>query len=39
VTNAVLDALAPYGILLIDMPATPFRLWQALASASAKTTK
>jgi aerobic carbon-monoxide dehydrogenase large subunit len=39
VMNAVLDALAPYGILHIDMPATPFRLWQAIASASAKTTK
>jgi aerobic carbon-monoxide dehydrogenase large subunit len=28
--NAVLDALADQGVLHIDMPLTPFRIWQAL---------
>jgi aerobic carbon-monoxide dehydrogenase large subunit len=30
VTNAVMDALADRGIRHIDMPLTPFRIWQAL---------
>ena len=30
VLNAVHDALAPYGVDHIDMPATPRRIWQAL---------
>jgi aerobic carbon-monoxide dehydrogenase large subunit len=30
VTNAVLDALAARGIRHLDMPLTPFRVWQAL---------
>jgi aerobic carbon-monoxide dehydrogenase large subunit len=30
VTNAVLDALAARGIRHLDMPLTPFRIWQAL---------
>jgi carbon-monoxide dehydrogenase large subunit len=34
VINAVLDALSPYGIHDIDMPASPQRVWQALQSAS-----
>ncbi len=28
--NAVMDALAPYGIRHIDMPLTPSRVWQAI---------
>ncbi|MSP66945.1 MAG: xanthine dehydrogenase family protein molybdopterin-binding subunit [Alphaproteobacteria bacterium] len=28
--NAVMDALAPLGIRHIDMPLTPFRVWQAI---------
>jgi aerobic carbon-monoxide dehydrogenase large subunit len=28
--NAILDALAPFGITTIDGPATPFRIWQAM---------
>jgi carbon-monoxide dehydrogenase large subunit len=28
--NAVLDALAERGIRHLDMPLTPFRIWQAL---------
>jgi carbon-monoxide dehydrogenase large subunit len=30
VINAVLDALAPYGVRDIDMPATPERVWRAI---------
>jgi carbon-monoxide dehydrogenase large subunit len=28
--NAILDALAPYGIRHLDMPLTPRKLWHAL---------
>ena len=34
VMNAVNDALAPLGIRHFEMPATPERLWQAIASAT-----
>jgi len=30
VMNAVIDALAPYGVTDIDMPATPERVWRAI---------
>jgi aerobic carbon-monoxide dehydrogenase large subunit len=30
--NAVVDALAPLGIVHIDMPATPEKIWRAIAS-------
>jgi aerobic carbon-monoxide dehydrogenase large subunit len=33
VTNAVIDALADRGIRHVDMPLTPFRIWQALRAA------
>jgi carbon-monoxide dehydrogenase large subunit len=33
VMNAVVDALSPYGLTHIDMPATPQRIWQAIAAA------
>jgi carbon-monoxide dehydrogenase large subunit len=33
VMNAVIDALSEYGIAHIDMPATPFRVWQAIHAA------
>ena len=33
VMNAVVDALAPYGVADIDMPATPERVWRALEEA------
>jgi len=33
VHNAVCDALAPYGITHLDLPATPERVWQALRDA------
>ena len=32
--NAVVDALSEYGIRHIDMPATPFRVWQAINAAA-----
>jgi carbon-monoxide dehydrogenase large subunit len=31
--NAVLDALADEGVGHVDMPLTPFRIWQALQTA------
>ena len=31
VMNAVLDALAPLGVLTLDMPATPEKIWRAMA--------
>jgi carbon-monoxide dehydrogenase large subunit len=34
VQNAVIDAVAHLGVLHIDMPTTPRRVWQALRSAS-----
>jgi carbon-monoxide dehydrogenase large subunit len=34
VMNAVIDALADRGIRHVDMPLTPFRIWQALREAS-----
>jgi len=33
IVSAVVDALKPYGILNIDMPATPHRIWQAIQNA------
>jgi carbon-monoxide dehydrogenase large subunit len=34
-TNAIADALSDYGIRNVDMPATPFRVWQAIRAAKA----
>lgn len=33
VVNAVIDALSPFGILHLDMPLTPSRVWTAIASS------
>jgi len=33
VMNAVIDALAPYGVRHVDMPATPERIWRAMQEA------
>ena len=33
IVNAVLDALAPYGVTTLDMPLTPQRVWRALQQA------
>jgi carbon-monoxide dehydrogenase large subunit len=37
VMNAVIDALTPYGITDIEMPATPERVWQAIQASNAST--
>lgn len=34
VMNAIVDTLSEFGIIHIDMPATPYRLWQAIQAAS-----
>jgi len=36
VINAIVDALAPYGITHIDMPASPQRVWQAIQQRQKK---
>jgi carbon-monoxide dehydrogenase large subunit len=33
VINAVMDALAPLGVLQLDMPASSDRVWQAIQRA------
>lgn len=33
VMNALLDALGPLGVAQMDMPATPYRVWQAIQKA------
>ena len=33
VINALVDALSPYGIRHVDMPATPARIWRAIREA------
>jgi aerobic carbon-monoxide dehydrogenase large subunit len=33
IINAVIDALAPLGVSTIEMPATPERVWRAIAAA------
>ena len=33
VVSAILDALAPLGVRDITMPATPFKVWQAIQQA------
>jgi carbon-monoxide dehydrogenase large subunit len=35
VINAIVDALSPYGIEHIDMPATPERIWRTIQDAKA----
>ena len=36
VQNAVIDALAPFGIEHLDMPLSPERIWQAVTEAKAR---
>jgi carbon-monoxide dehydrogenase large subunit len=33
VINAIVDALSPYGVEHIDMPATPERIWRTIQDA------
>jgi carbon-monoxide dehydrogenase large subunit len=35
VMNAICDALAPYGVEHIDMPATPLAVWEAMQKGKA----
>jgi aerobic carbon-monoxide dehydrogenase large subunit len=35
IVSAIVDALKSYGILHVDMPATPYRVWQAIERAKA----
>jgi carbon-monoxide dehydrogenase large subunit len=35
VMNAVVDALRPFGVSHLDMPATPLRVWEAIRNAAA----
>jgi carbon-monoxide dehydrogenase large subunit len=34
--NAILDALAPFGVRHVEMPATPARIWEAIQAAKRK---
>jgi carbon-monoxide dehydrogenase large subunit len=36
VANAVMDALAPFGVAHLDMPLTPPRVWQAIQDAQGR---
>jgi len=36
IMNAVVDALSVHGIVHMDMPATPARVWAAIAAATRK---
>jgi carbon-monoxide dehydrogenase large subunit len=36
IVSALADALKPYGVFNLEMPATPFRIWQAIQHAKAK---
>jgi carbon-monoxide dehydrogenase large subunit len=38
VMNAIADALSEFGIRHLDMPATPYRVWRAIADAGAART-
>lgn len=35
IANAVLDALAPFGVLHLDLPLTPEKVWRAIADRPA----
>ncbi|HEY0223755.1 MAG TPA: xanthine dehydrogenase family protein molybdopterin-binding subunit [Pseudolabrys sp.] len=36
IVSAIVDALNPYGVLHVDMPATPVRVWKAIQDAKSK---
>ena len=36
IVSALVDALKPYGVFNLDMPAAPFRIWQAIENAKTK---
>ena len=33
IMNAVVDALSPFGVAHLDMPATPEKVWRAISTA------
>jgi len=35
IINAIVDALAQYGVKDVEMPATPARVWRAMQSCAA----
>ena len=37
IVSAIVDALGPYGVRHIDMPATPLKVWEAIEAARSKT--
>ena len=39
VMNAIIDALSPLGILHLDMPCTPEKIWRAIQSCNNKNRK
>jgi carbon-monoxide dehydrogenase large subunit len=39
IMNAVMNALAPLGVRLLDMPATPSRIWEAIRAARSSTAR
>ena len=36
VVNAVIDALEPFGVTHIDMPASPWKVWQAIQDSQGR---
>ena len=36
VINSIVDALSPYGITHVDMPASPWKVWQAIQDAQGR---
>ena len=36
VINSIVDALSPYGITHVDMPASPWKVWQAIQDAEGR---
>jgi carbon-monoxide dehydrogenase large subunit len=36
VINSVVDALSPYGITHVDMPASPWKVWQAIQDSQGR---
>jgi carbon-monoxide dehydrogenase large subunit len=38
IVSAIVDALKPYGLRSIDMPATPHTIWTAIKRAKQRTT-
>ena len=37
VVNAIVDALGPFGVTDVRMPASPHRVWQAIQAAKERT--